>query len=198
MLNTDPNLSDPDGLFEALVEAHRDLTPEASRRLDAKLVLLLANHIGDVGVVLEAIAAARRGFHRLEDPERQHASNRAQDAPRARAGGDERHYFRLAEQMFEMPGIASGLPAEGHDQPAEFLRQWWEGGGGAPGTGLASAGGLYARRGDAELEGALETAVDAVEALPKRGDQRVEERNSEKPSGDKHLEVFHDRPDRGQ
>ena len=61
MLNTDPNLSDPDGLFEALVEAHRDLTPEASRRLDAKLVLLLANHIGDVGVMLEAIAAARRG-----------------------------------------------------------------------------------------------------------------------------------------
>ena len=58
-LDTSPRLDDPDGLFEALVEAHRDLDPEASRRLDARLVLLLANHIGSVAVVREAIAAAR-------------------------------------------------------------------------------------------------------------------------------------------
>ncbi len=53
-----PRLSDPDGLFEALVEAHHGLAPDASRRLDARLVLLLANHIGDVEVVKQAIATA--------------------------------------------------------------------------------------------------------------------------------------------
>jgi hypothetical protein len=58
-LDTSPRLDDPDGLFEALVEAHRDLDAAASRRLDARLVLLLANHIGSVAVVREAIAAAR-------------------------------------------------------------------------------------------------------------------------------------------
>lgn len=57
-LDLSPRLSDPDTLFEALVEAHRGLAPEASRRLDAKLVLLLANHIGDVNVVQQAIAVA--------------------------------------------------------------------------------------------------------------------------------------------
>jgi hypothetical protein len=58
-LDTSPRLDDPDGLFEALVEAHRDLDADASRRLDARLVLLLANHIGSVAIVRQAIAAAR-------------------------------------------------------------------------------------------------------------------------------------------
>ena len=57
-LDLSPRLSDPDGLFEALVQAHYNLPPEASRRLDARLVLLLANHIGDVEVVKQAIATA--------------------------------------------------------------------------------------------------------------------------------------------
>ena len=58
-LDTSPRLDDPDLAFESLVEAHRDLTPDQSRRLDARLVLLLANHIGSVTVLREAIAAAR-------------------------------------------------------------------------------------------------------------------------------------------
>ncbi len=58
-LRTEPRLADPDGLYEALMDAHRDLDAEASRRLDARLVLLLANHIGDDAVVRAAIAAAR-------------------------------------------------------------------------------------------------------------------------------------------
>jgi hypothetical protein len=57
-LITTPHLADPDGVFEALMEAHRPLTPEASRRLDARLVLLLANHIGDPAIVKQAIALA--------------------------------------------------------------------------------------------------------------------------------------------
>jgi hypothetical protein len=58
-LDLTPRLADPDGLFAALVAAHEGLDPAASRRLDAALVLLLANHIGDDGVVLAAIDVAR-------------------------------------------------------------------------------------------------------------------------------------------
>ena len=58
-LDTSPRLNDPDALFEALVEAHRGLDAAASRRLDARIVLLLANQIGDVAIVKAAIAAAR-------------------------------------------------------------------------------------------------------------------------------------------
>jgi hypothetical protein len=58
-LRTEPRLEDPDALFAALVEAHRGLDPDASRRLDASIILLLANHIGSLAVVLEAIAEAQ-------------------------------------------------------------------------------------------------------------------------------------------
>ena len=60
MLNTEPNLSDPDAVFAALVAAHAGLDDDASRRLDAQIVLLLANHVGDLEVIMAAIAAARR------------------------------------------------------------------------------------------------------------------------------------------
>ncbi|MCS6854207.1 MAG: DUF2783 domain-containing protein [Elioraea sp.] len=60
MLDTSPNLPDPDAVFATLVRAHRDLSPEESRRLDAALVLLFANHIGDLSVLEEAIREARR------------------------------------------------------------------------------------------------------------------------------------------
>ena len=58
-LDLSPRLVDPDALFAALVAAHDGLDPDASRRLDAQLVLLLANHIGDAGVVMDAIRVAR-------------------------------------------------------------------------------------------------------------------------------------------
>ncbi len=57
-LDLSPRLDDPDGLFEALVDAHRGLDPAASRRLDARIILILANHVGSVAVVRDAIAAA--------------------------------------------------------------------------------------------------------------------------------------------
>ncbi len=62
MLNTDANLSQPDDAYEALVAVHRDLSDEQSRLVNAKLILLLANHIGDIGVLREAIAKARQGI----------------------------------------------------------------------------------------------------------------------------------------
>ena len=58
-LDLSPRLLDPDALFAALVAAHDGLDPAASRRLDAQLVLLLANHIGDADVVMDAIRVAR-------------------------------------------------------------------------------------------------------------------------------------------
>ena len=67
-LNLAPCLSDPDALFAALVAAHDGLPPAASRRLDAKLVLLLANHIGDTAIVLDALRAAQATDEPGEDP----------------------------------------------------------------------------------------------------------------------------------
>jgi hypothetical protein len=58
-LRTEPRLADPDGFYEALMEAHRGLDEAASRRLDARLVILLANHIGDDAILREALALAR-------------------------------------------------------------------------------------------------------------------------------------------
>lgn len=59
-LRTDPRLPDPDAFYEALIEMHRDLTEAASALVNAKLILLLANHIGDLDVLREAMALARQ------------------------------------------------------------------------------------------------------------------------------------------
>lgn len=50
-----------DDFYEWLIEAHRDLSDEQSRLVNARLVLLLANHVGDLRVLREALAAARAG-----------------------------------------------------------------------------------------------------------------------------------------
>jgi hypothetical protein len=60
-LSTRSNFAKPDDAFRLVVEAHRGLSDEASGALDAALVLVLANHIGDIEVLREAIALARRG-----------------------------------------------------------------------------------------------------------------------------------------
>jgi hypothetical protein len=59
MLHTDAHLESPDDFYEALIDAHRDLSAEQSQMLNAKLVLLLANHIGSLAVLHEALQAAR-------------------------------------------------------------------------------------------------------------------------------------------
>ncbi len=61
-LNTEPNLAAPDDFYERLIFAHRGLTDAQSAMLNAKLVLLLANHIGDADVIDQAVAAAREGI----------------------------------------------------------------------------------------------------------------------------------------
>ena len=49
-LKRDPNVADPDGLYAAIIDAHADLSDADSAALNARLVLLLANHIGDPAV----------------------------------------------------------------------------------------------------------------------------------------------------
>ena len=61
-LITEPNLAAPDDFYERLIAMHRDLGDDASALCNAKLVLLLANHIGDVEVLEQAMAAAREGI----------------------------------------------------------------------------------------------------------------------------------------
>ena len=59
MLNTDSNIASPDDFYEELIDLHRDLTDEQSALVNAKLILVLANHIGDLKVLRAAMAAAR-------------------------------------------------------------------------------------------------------------------------------------------
>jgi hypothetical protein len=59
-LITAPNLDAPDDFYEALIEAHQGLSTEESHAFNARLVLVLANHIGALPVLREAWAAAQR------------------------------------------------------------------------------------------------------------------------------------------
>ena len=58
-LVTTPNLASPDDFYEALIDLHRDLSDAQSALVNAKLVLLLANHVGDADVLTAAMKAAR-------------------------------------------------------------------------------------------------------------------------------------------
>ena len=71
-LNTEPNFGEAgrvyfqayspgDDFYELLIETHRDLSDEQSAMVNARLILLLANHIGDIGVLREAMRIARDG-----------------------------------------------------------------------------------------------------------------------------------------
>ena len=59
MLNLDPNIPDPDGFYAELIDAHDGLTDDESAALNARLILILANHIGDRATLSAALAAAK-------------------------------------------------------------------------------------------------------------------------------------------
>lgn len=59
-LSTSSNFERPDDAFRMIVEAHRGLSDAQSADLDAALVLVLANHIGDLDVLSQAIELAKR------------------------------------------------------------------------------------------------------------------------------------------
>lgn len=58
-LNTRPNIPDPDEFYAELIQSHDGLSDDDSAALNARLILLLANHIGDRAVLSQALAAAR-------------------------------------------------------------------------------------------------------------------------------------------
>jgi hypothetical protein len=58
-LMTAPNMANPDDFYEALIDMHRDLNEMQSQAVNARLILLLANHIGDMQVLREAMTHAR-------------------------------------------------------------------------------------------------------------------------------------------
>jgi len=57
-LNLDPNIVDPDGFYDELLAAHQGLTRQQSDALNARLILILANHVGNRDVLRAALAAA--------------------------------------------------------------------------------------------------------------------------------------------
>jgi GTP1/Obg family GTP-binding protein len=64
MLNTDPNIDGPDDFYQELIDMHRDLSEEQSALVNARLILLLANQIGDREVLRRAMAKARERVSR--------------------------------------------------------------------------------------------------------------------------------------
>jgi hypothetical protein len=63
----DPNIGDADGFYAALVAAHEGLTEAQSAELNARLVFLLANQVGDAAVLRDCVAAAARPFRAAGD-----------------------------------------------------------------------------------------------------------------------------------
>ena len=64
-LESEANIQQPDDFYQALIEAHAGLTDEQSAALNARLVLLLANQVGNTAILREAITAARAGLDRV-------------------------------------------------------------------------------------------------------------------------------------
>lgn len=60
MLKRELNLARPDDVYNAIVDAHKGMTDDQVRAFDAKLILLLVNHVGDEAVVREALQEAAK------------------------------------------------------------------------------------------------------------------------------------------
>ena len=58
-MKTEPQWTDADGFYEQLLDAHDGLTPRQSELFNARLILLLANQVGDAKVLADCIQAAR-------------------------------------------------------------------------------------------------------------------------------------------
>jgi hypothetical protein len=59
-VKADANIPDADGFYAALIAAHEGLSEAQSAELNARLVFLLANQVGDQQALLDCIAAAAR------------------------------------------------------------------------------------------------------------------------------------------
>jgi hypothetical protein len=57
-LNTEPNIDEPDEFFAELLAVHEDVSPSESEAVNSRLILILANHIGDRAVLTRALELA--------------------------------------------------------------------------------------------------------------------------------------------
>ena len=60
-LKKNPNIADPDGFYQQLIDAQRGLSDDEQQLMNARLVLILANHVGEAEVLAEALALAVPG-----------------------------------------------------------------------------------------------------------------------------------------
>lgn len=58
-INLTPNIPDPDGFYDELLAAHAGLSKAESDAFNARLILVLANHVGDRAVLREALKVAK-------------------------------------------------------------------------------------------------------------------------------------------
>jgi hypothetical protein len=58
-MKTQSNMQDPDGFYESLLDAHEGLSSEQSQLFNVRLIMLLANQVGDAKVLAECVTAAR-------------------------------------------------------------------------------------------------------------------------------------------
>jgi len=59
-LQLQPNIPDPDGFYQELIGMQRELDDEQATLFQARLLLVLANHVGDRAVLSQAMEVARR------------------------------------------------------------------------------------------------------------------------------------------
>ena len=59
-LNLGPNIDDPDGFYQELLAAHEGLSKEESDAFNARLILILSNHVGDRDTLRQALVAAQK------------------------------------------------------------------------------------------------------------------------------------------
>ncbi|MFC7047655.1 DUF2783 domain-containing protein [Emcibacter nanhaiensis] len=58
-LNMDANIKDPDAFYQALIQAHEGLSDEESQALNARLIIVLANQVGDKETLAQALELAK-------------------------------------------------------------------------------------------------------------------------------------------
>ncbi|WP_417320551.1 DUF2783 domain-containing protein [Emcibacter sp.] len=58
-LNMKANIKDPDSFYHALIQAHEGLGDEESQELNARLIIVLANQVGDAEVLKQALELAK-------------------------------------------------------------------------------------------------------------------------------------------
>lgn len=60
LLNLQLNITKPDDFYEELINSQRDMSDDEAQLMNSKLILLMANHIGDRNIISEAITAASK------------------------------------------------------------------------------------------------------------------------------------------